>query len=141
MQIKFTLDAGAYAPEKAHTADAGYDLRATHDGRIIDCCNDGTVFDTGVHVAIPEGYVGYVQGRSGLNINRGIICPTGTIDAGFTGSIKVKLYNMGDDTYQVHAGDKIAQLIIQPLADCELVEADTLEETERGDSGFGSTGR
>lgn len=141
MQIKFTLDAGAYAPEKAHTADAGYDLRAVHDGKIIDCCNDGTAFDTGIHVAIPEGYVGYVQSKSGLNVKHGIICPTGTIDAGYTGSIVVKLYNLSTEPYEVKAGDKIAQLIIQPLAECELVQADGLDETERGDNGFGSTGR
>ena len=140
MQIRFTLDEGAYAPEKAHASDAGYDLRSREEQRITDCCG-GRVFDTGVHVEIPEGYVGYVQGRSGLNINHSIICPTGTIDAGYTGSIKVKLYNYGVLAYDVKPGDKIAQLIIQPLADCELVEADTLEDTERGNNGFGSTGR
>ena len=140
MKIKFTLDEGAYKPEKAHASDAGYDLRSREEQRITDCCG-GRVFDTGVHVEIPEGYVGYVQGRSGLNINHCVICPTGTIDAGFTGSIKVKLYNMNANNYVVQPGDKIAQLIIQPLADCELIEADTLEGTERGDNGFGSTGR
>lgn len=141
MQIKFTLDRGAFAPKKAHAADAGYDLRAMHDARIIDCCNDGTSFDTGVHVAIPDGYVGFVQSKSGLNVKHGIICPVGTIDAGYTGSIVVKLYNLGNEEYTVKAGDKIAQLIIQPLADTELVEVEELEESERGSNGFGSTGR
>ena len=139
MQIKFTLDEGAYKPEKAHAADAGFDLKA-RKGKLIRCMNS-KVFDTGVHVDIPEGYVGYVQGRSGLNINDCVICPTGTIDAGYTGSIKVKLYNLKPYAYIVKPGDKIAQLIIQPLADCEFVEADTLEDTERGNNGFGSTGR
>lgn len=139
MQIKFTLDAGAYAPEMAHAADAGYDLRAVNGSRIMG--NGGMTFDTGVHVAIPEGYVGYVQSKSGLNVKHGIICPTGTIDAGYTGSIVVKLYNLSTEPYKVKAGDKIAQLIIQPLAECELVQADGLDETERGDNGFGSTGR
>ena len=82
MKIKFTLDKGAYRPEKAHEADAGYDLRSREEQRITDCCG-GRVFDTGVHVEIPEGYVGYVQGRSGLNIKNSVICPTGTIDAGY----------------------------------------------------------
>ena len=140
MKIKFTLDEGAYKPEKAHASDAGYDLRSREEQRITDCCG-GRVFDTGVHVEIPEGYVGYVQSRSGLNINHSIICPTGTIDAGYTGSIKVKLYNYGVLAYDVQPGDKIAQLIIQPLADTELVEAETLGESERGTDGFGSTGR
>ena len=140
MQIKFTLDEGAYKPEKAHASDAGYDLRS-RDGHLIAEIGSSWVFNTGVHVEIPEGYVGYVQGRSGLNINDCVICPTGTIDAGYTGSIKVKLYNLKPYAYIVEPGDKIAQLIIQPLADCELVEADTLEDTERGNNGFGSTGR
>ena len=140
MIVKFTLDEGAYKPEKAHASDAGYDLRSREDQRITDCCG-GRVFDTGVHVEIPEGYVGYVQGRSGLNIKMGIICPTGTIDAGYTGSIKVKLYNMDINDYEVQPGDKIAQLVIQPLADTELVEVIQLGESERGESGFGSTGR
>lgn len=139
MQIKFTLDAGAYAPERAHAADAGYDLRAVNGSRIMG--NGGMTFDTGVHVAIPEGYVGYVQSKSGLNVKRGIICPTGTIDAGYTGSIVVKLYNLSTEPYEVNTGDKIVQLIIQPLAECELAQADGLDETERGDNGFGSTGR
>lgn len=141
MQIKFTLDEGAYAPEKAHAADAGYDLRARNDATIVDCCNDGTAFDTGVHIAIPEGYVGFVQSKSGLNVKHGIICPVGTIDSGYTGSIVVKLYNLADDLYHVHAGDKIAQLIIQPIADTELQLVSELSDTDRGNNGFGSTGR
>lgn len=139
MQIKFTLDEGAHAPEKAHAADAGYDLRAI-DGTLIDGL-DGAAFDTGVRVAIPEGYVGFVQSKSGLNVKHGIICPVGTIDAGYTGSIVVKLYNLDRNPYMVMPGDKIAQLIIQPLADCWLAKTETLEETERGENGFGSTGR
>ena len=139
MQIKFTLDEGAYKPEKAHASDAGYDLRSRTRQNIYH--HSDYVFDTGVHVEIPEGYVGYIQGRSGLNINHSVICPTGTIDAGYTGSIKVKLYNLCFRDYMVEPGDKIAQLIIQPLADTELVEVETLGESERGDDGFGSTGR
>ena len=142
MKIKFTLDPGAYAPEKAHEADAGYDLRAMHDSNDNLYSYDQEIFDTGVHVEIPKGYVGYVQSKSGLNVRHGIICPTGTIDSGYTGSIKVKLYNLvGYESYKIHKGDKIAQLIIQPIADTELVQVDSLEETERGNNGFGSSGR
>ena len=146
MKIKFTLDEGAYAPEKAHTTDAGFDLRAMHDSEGFLCEYDQEVFDTGVHVEIPPGYVGYVQGRSGLNFRDGIICPTGTVDSGYSGSIKVKLYSMWSQDYgvpipDIKAGDKIAQLVIQPIADCELVEVESLDQTERGDNGFGSTGR
>ena len=139
MIVKFTLDEGAYKPEKAHASDAGYDLRSKNHEYIYEI--GYAVFDTGVHVEIPEGYVGYVQGRSGLNINHNVICPTGTIDAGYTGSIKVKLYNLKPYAYIIEPGDKIAQLIIQPLADTELVEVEALGESERGTDGFGSTGR
>ena len=138
MIVKFKLDEGAYKPEKAHASDAGYDLRSREEQR-ISCL--GRVFDTGVRVEIPEGYVGYVQSRSGLNINHSVICPTGTIDAGYTGSIKVKLYSMNINDYVVEPGDKIAQLVIQPLADTELVEVIQLGDSERGEDGFGSTGR
>lgn len=145
MDIKFTLDEGAYAPEKAHESDAGFDLRAMHNGSgMLDVLGE-EIFDTGVHVEIPKGYVGYVQGRSGLNFNYGLICPTGTVDAGFTGSVKVKLYNMrrdfGTPTHEIKAGDKIAQLVIQPIAVCKMVQAESLADTERGNGGFGSTGR
>ena len=140
MQIKVTLDPGAYAPEKAHEADAGYDLRVRTD-KFDAIIYREIIIDTGVHVEIPKGYVGYVQSRSGLNIKHSVICPTGTIDSGYTGSIKVKLYNLSEAPYAIHKGDRIAQLIIQPIADTELVEVDSLEETERGDNGFGSTGR
>ena len=138
MQIKFKLDEYAYMPTKAHAADAGFDLKA-RKGKLIRCMNS-KVFDTGVHVEIPEGYVGYIQGRSGLNVNHGIVCPTGVIDSGYSGSIKVKLYNWSTAACHVERGDRIAQLIIQPLADCELVEVEELSKTERGDNGFGSTG-
>jgi dUTP pyrophosphatase len=146
MQIKFTLDEGAYPPEKAHDTDAGFDLRAIFptSGELLEYGQEA--FDTGVHVQIPKGYVGYVQGRSGLNVKHGIICPTGVVDSGYTGSIRVKLYSTWAqedvvDFPEIKAGDKIAQLVIQPIADCKLVQADRLEDTERGNGGFGSTGR
>ena len=143
MEIKFVLDEGAFPPEKAHEADAGFDLRAMED-LIIEpqrLGGHGAVIDTGVHIEVPHGCVGYVQGRSGLNIRWSVICPTGTVDCGYTGAIKVKLYNLGFDGYHIHKGDKIAQLVIQPIADCHMVQAEHLDETERGDGGFGSTGR
>lgn len=141
-EIKVMLDEGAFIPEKAHDSDAGFDLRSRESAKLTDYCNGGIVFDTGVHVEIPEGYVGYVQGRSGLNVNHDIICPTGVIDAGFTGSIRVKLYNLGDDVYIVHPGDKIAQLVIQPVVNkCSFTRVDGFNETDRGSNGFGSSGR
>lgn len=139
MRVNFTLDKYAEPPQKAHEADAGFDLKSNTSVTIYP--KSGSVFDTGVHVEIPNGYVGYVQGRSGLNVRHDIICPTGTVDSGYTGSIAVKLYNLGESEFRVNAGDKIAQLVIQPIADAEMHLVDALGETERGDNGFGSTGR
>jgi dUTP pyrophosphatase len=98
------------------------------------------VVDTGVHVGIPEGYVGMVKAKSGLNVRDGITC-TGVIDAGYTGSIVVKLYSHSDYARRFDAGDKVAQLVVMPVACCGFALADSLGETERGDGGFGSTGR
>ena len=140
MKIKITLDSGAYRPERAHDTDAGLDLR-TREGVIIWPMSS-SVIDTGIHMAIPEGYYGKLEGKSGLNINHGIVSLGGVIDSGYTGSIKAKLYNLSTEPYTFHTGEKVVQLIIQPcVTDTELILVDDLEETERGDKGFGSTGR
>lgn len=98
------------------------------------------VFDTGVHVQIPVGMVGFLKSKSGLNVKYGITSE-GVIDSGFTGSIVAKLYNNSDEPYTVRMGDKITQLVILPIYAPELELVETFEETERGSSGFGSTGR
>lgn len=137
--IAVVLDEGAKMPTKAHKDDAGFDLYAVADQVIYP--GNSAVFNTGVHMAIPEGYAGEVVSRSGLNINYDIICPQGTIDTGYTGPIKVKLYNLGKYNYTVHKGDKIAQLIIVPICRKELGKVSILPETDRGDTGFGASGR
>jgi dUTP pyrophosphatase len=134
--MKIMLDKGAKMPTRAHPWDAGLDLYAMHDGEVYL----STVFDTGVHVEIPEGYVGFIKSKSGLMVNHNITTD-GTIDAHYTGSIKVKLFNHGEASYLVQAGDKIAQLVIMPCVQPRLELVDSLEETDRGDAGFGSTGR
>lgn len=152
--MKIMLDEGAKMPTRAHEFDAGLDLYApkttsVHGSKYTaPIYNHGygmvgigqRVIDTGVHVEIPEGYVGFIKSKSGLMVNQGLLTD-GTIDSGYTGSIKVKLFNTSPKDYKINAGDKIAQLVIVPclLPDLELV--DHLEETDRGDGGFGSTGR
>lgn len=139
MNIKFKLDAGARMPTRAHEWDAGLDLYA-REMQIVPA-RGSAKFDTGVHVQLLNGTTGFLKSKSGLNVNRGITSE-GVIDAGYTGSIVVKLYNNSDDDYTVNEGDKISQLVILPVVipDCIVSVAD-LEETERGDGGFGSTGR
>ena len=136
--MKIMLDNGAKMPTRAHEWDAGLDLYAMEDGYIR--CNHHHTFDTGVHIEIPEGYVGLVKSKSGLMCNHGIVTD-GTIDAHYTGPIKVCLFNHGGSKYEVKAGDKIAQLVIVPCLLPELELVDSLEDTDRGDNGFGSTGR
>jgi dUTP pyrophosphatase len=142
MELKVTLDTGSFLPERAHRDDAGADLRTPM--RTVVRRHDSAVIDTGVHIDIPSGYAGFLKSKSGLNVNHGIISD-GTIDAGYTGSIKAKLYNLSDEDYIFEAGDKITQIVI------EKVELPTFKEVKefsapakksaRGSKGFGSTGK
>ena len=136
--MKIKLDVGAKLPTRAHATDAGLDLYAMED-MIIEA-RDSAVFDTGVHVALDPGTVGFLKSKSGLNVKHGIT-GEGVIDAGYTGSIKVKLYNNSGYDYTVKAGDKISQLVIFPILTPPLEVVDELDDSERGDNGFGSTGR
>lgn len=136
--MKIMLDKGAKMPTRAHEWDAGLDLYAMDEKHIPGEC--GVVFNTGVHLEIPRGFVGLVKSRSGLMMNQSITTD-GTIDADYTGAIKVKLFNHGIFTYKVNKGDKIAQLVIVPCLRPELELVDEMDGTERGDQGFGSTGR
>lgn len=147
--MKVKLDDGAFLPERAHELDAGYDLRTPIDAFVSATRTDfflkqtrigSATIDTGIHVEIPKGYVGFLKAKSGLNVNHGII-GEGVIDAGYTGSIKVKLYNLSDRGYEFKRGDKIIQLVILPILTPELEQVDSLKETDRGSNGFGSSGK
>lgn len=141
--VKVQLDDGAIMPTRAHEFDAGYDLYTPID---IETSRNKESFivDTGVHIEIPKGYVGFLKSKSGLNMKYGLT-GEGVIDAGYTGSIKVKMYfneNQDDGTpVSFKRGDKIIQLVILPIFTPELKLVDKLEDTERGNNGFGSTGR
>ena len=137
-RMNIMLDKNAFMPERAHDLDAGYDLRTPIDFKIY--CRDFKTIDTGVHVEISKGYVGFLKSKSGLNIKDGIN-GEGVIDAGYTGSIKVKLYNNSFSLKRFKKGDKIIQLVILPIFTPGLQKVDKFVETERGDNGFGSTGR
>ncbi len=136
--MKVTLDPGAYMPTRAHATDAGLDLYAREDTVIP--AGGSAVFDTGVHVALPHGTVGMLKSKSGLNVKRNILCE-GVIDEGYTGPIVAKLYNHGTEDVTIEAGMKIVQLVVLPILTPELELADSLEDTERGEGGFGSTGQ
>lgn len=136
--MKVKLDNDAYMPTRAHNTDAGLDIRAKHGGVVK--AHGSTTFFTGVHVEIPEHTAGLLVSKSGLNVNHDITS-TGLIDEGYTGEIAVKLINHGDHDYEVEPGDKISQLVIIPVCYPDLIYVSSLEKSDRGDSGFGSTGR
>lgn len=136
--IDIKLDDNALLPVRAHKTDAGIDLLTPVD--VVIKSNSSAVIDTGVHIAIPEGYFGKLESKSGLNVNHNVVCLGGVIDCGYTGSIKVKLYNLGDEPMTFKRGNKVVQLIIQPCLLPDLLVVDSLGDTERGDNGFGSTG-
>lgn len=147
MILALKLDEGAFRPTKAHDKDAGFDLYAREE-KLIGMNN--VIFDTGVHILIPAGFMGLVLPRSSMSA-KGVICATGVIDAGYSGAIKICLrcqnwhfntnLNLDNDTLKVYAGERIAQIVIVPLPAIELQEVSELPKTDRGSNGFGSSGK
>lgn len=130
-----------FEPVYAKPGDAGADLRSTA-GLTIPAGARALV-PTGVSIALPQGYVGLVHPRSGLAAKHGItvLNTPGTIDAGYRGEIMVILFNSSDSAFEVAVGDRIAQLLIQAVEHAKFVSVDKLPESERGETGFGSSGR
>ena len=136
--IRVVLDEGAYLPERAHGTDAGADIR-TPRGFILPPFWHATI-RTGVHVETPAQCATMVKSKSGLNVRRDITSE-GVIDQGFTGEIVVKLYNHGPRFHRFRRGDKVTQLVVLPVLYPTYERADAIEGGERGDAGYGSTGR
>lgn len=136
--MEIMLDNGAYTPSRGHKTDAGLDLQ-TPEAVTVPAYGSVAV-DTGVHVALPHGCAGLLVSKSGLNVKHDITS-TGLIDEGYTGSIVVKLYNHDGEDYAFKAGDKITQLVVIPVIRESLEQVSAFKPTERGDDGFGSTGR
>lgn len=135
------LDPGLPLPAYAHTGDAGMDLFAAEDAVLEPM--ERKLVPTGIAVAIPEGYAGFVQPRSGLAIKQGLslVNTPGLIDSHYRGEIKVIAINLDPATpIRITRGDKIAQFVIQAVVRADLVEVDALDVTARGEGGFGSTG-
>jgi dUTP pyrophosphatase len=127
-------------PTYAQEGDAGADLRASEEVEILP--GQHMLVKTGVSVAIPDGYVGMVCSRSGLALKSGVFVlnAPGIVDSGYRGEIGVILKNFGSFPLQVKVGDRIAQLLIQRVESANFVKVDVLDDTARGDGGFGSTG-
>ncbi len=135
MKLNFKLLDGGILPTRAHKADVGFDMYSPINAVL---CGGTTRIKLGVCVEIPKGCVGFIMGRSSLN-KKGIACLTGVIGSGYTGEIAVILNSVGA-LARIKKGDRIAQLVVTKLADIDdAVAVDKLEDTERGDGGFGST--
>lgn len=136
--MKVMLDPGAFPPLRAHDTDAGLDIRSREEVTISPGAR--AIVSTGTHVQLPEGTCGLLVSKSGLNLAWGIVS-TGLIDEGYTGEIMVALDNHGQLPYTIHPGDKVTQLVVIP---CKYVDVDlvtSIDGGERGNAGFGSTGR
>ena len=141
VQIKFVrLREGAHIPQKAHEDDAGFDLYASEDF-LLPAHGFGCV-PTALSIELPEGYEAQVRPRSGLAAKYGVtvLNAPGTIDAGYRGEVKVILINHGEADFPISAGMRIAQMVVSPVLPARFVEAVSLEDSARGEGGFGSSG-
>ncbi len=130
-------------PEATTSGAAGLDLRAAVEKTIVLAAGERQLVPTGLRIALPEGFEAQVRPRSGLALRHGILIPKapGTIDADYRGEIQVILMTAGGADFEIARGDRIAQLIVAPVVRPEWVEVESLDETARGDGGFGHTGR
>lgn len=130
-------------PEYATAQSAGMDLRANIYSPILLKSLDRKLIPTGLHIALPEGYEAQIRPRSGLAIKHGITClnTPGTIDSDYRGDVGVELVNLSHDDYVVQPGERIAQMVINKFEKIEFELVDALDETERGEGGFGHTGK
>ena len=128
----------AKIPVFGHPGDAGMDLFAVVDRDL----GPGQVFavPTGIQVAIPAGFVGLIWDKSGISL-KGVHRLAGVVDAGYRGEVQVVMINLGEGTFPIRKGMKIAQMLIQPVAAVAVIDSDSLDDTPRGEGGFGSTGQ
>jgi dUTP pyrophosphatase len=137
------LDPDLDLPSYAHPGDAGADLVARED-LVLAAGGGRALVPTGIAVAIPDGYAGFVLPRSGLALRHGVTClnAPGLIDSGYRGELRVLLVNTDPAAdYEVHRGDRIAQLVVMPVEQAAFAPVDDLSESSRGEGGFGHTGR
>ncbi|MCE5272335.1 dUTP diphosphatase [bacterium] len=138
-ELPYQLDAeGLEEPGYAHPGDAGLDLRASE--ALVIGPGERALAPTGLRFAIPEGFVGLIWDRSGLAARHGLHCFAGVIDSGYRGEVKVVLANLGTEPFSVERGMRIAQMLVQPVVAASPLRVESLEESRRGEGGFGSTG-
>ena len=137
-KINVSLDEGAIMPTRAHLADAGLDFMTPVD--FVVPAHGYAFCDTGVHVELPSSTCGHICSKSGLNRNHGITAD-GTVDEGYTGTIGITVHNDGDEDFQFRRGDKVAQMVIECILRPIPILVEKVDGGDRGDNGYGSTGR
>lgn len=140
LEIPISLDGGATVPTYQTEGSAGMDVCSNEDVRLEPM--ERKLVSTGIRVAIPPGYEGQVRPRSGLAVKKGLsmVNTPGTIDSDYRGEMKILLINFGSEAVELSKGERIAQLVICPVARATWREVENLDETDRGEGGFGSTG-
>lgn len=141
MKLKFKrIHPDAVLPEYAHPSDAGMDVKSIDD--LVIAPGKRALVHTGLVMALPPMYEAQVRPRSGLALKKGVtvLNTPGTIDSGYRGEVGVILINLGEEDFEIKKGDKIAQIVIAPVTVAEIVETDVIDDTDRGEGGFGSTG-
>jgi dUTP pyrophosphatase len=135
------LFVNSIVPTKGSKEAAGYDLYANINtpNAIVEPYNS-VLISTGVAMKIPHGYYGRIAPRSGFSVKTGLMVNAGVIDSDYRGEVKILFQNPTDKCVRINNGEKVAQIIIEKIAHCEVIEVDNLDETERGANGFGSTG-
>ncbi len=141
VQVEILLEPGVVAPEYATPGSAGLDLRAFESGVLAPL--ERKLVRTGIRIALPEGFEAQIRPRSGLAVKHGIsmVNSPGTIDSDYRGEIHVLLVNLGAETYTFVAGERIAQMVIAPVIQADFEVKAELATTDRGEGGFGSTGK
>ena len=140
MLIKFKkMDSNAKLPSYANPGDAGMDFYSAENYVLRP--NERKTVKTGIAMAIPVGYVGLIWDKSGLASKKGIKTMAGVVDSGYRGEVQIVLHNLGNEDFVVEKDMKIAQMLIQPIHQPRLEEVAELDETKRGEGGFGSTGK
>ncbi len=140
MKIEIINKSKHELPKYATTGSAGMDLRANIDNPITLAPGERVLIPTGLHIALPVGYEAQIRPRSGLAIKKGVHAILGTIDSDYRGEIGVIFYNNSNESFIINDGERIAQMVIAKYEQAEWCEVDKLDETERGDGGFGHSG-
>ena len=143
MKVQIVNNSKHELPKYATKLSAGMDLRANIEEPIVLQPGERRLIPTGIHIGLPQGYEAQVRPRSGLALKHGITClnSPGTIDADYTGDVGVILINHGQEPFTINDGDRIAQMVIAKYKQVTWVEVEYLQATERGDGGFGHTGK